>query len=161
MDAARAVDLVTGLVILVGLVGIVLPVLPGLLLIAVAVVGWAVYVGGTTAWTVAALCLVLLGAGAVVKYLVAGRHLRAKGVPNATLAAGGVLGIVGFFVVPVVGLPVGFVLGVYLAELRRLDRERAWPATKHALAAVGLAVLIELAAGFAAAGTWLVGALRT
>ena len=30
------------------------------------------------------------------------------------------LGIVGFFVVPVVGLLLGFVLGVYLAELARL-----------------------------------------
>jgi NADH-quinone oxidoreductase subunit E len=36
-----------------------------------------------------------------------------------------VLGIVGFFVVPVVGLLLGFVLGVYLAELARLGRNRS------------------------------------
>ena len=157
----QAVDLVVGLVILVGLVGIVLPVLPGLLLIAVAVVGWAVYVGGDLAWSVAVGAVLLLGLGAVVKYVVAGRHMRNRGVPNRTLVAGGLLGIVGFFVLPVIGLPVGFVAGIYAAELQRLGRDRAWPATKHALTAVGLAVLIELAAGFAAAGVWLVGAQTT
>ncbi len=74
---------------------------------------------------------------------------------------GGLLGIVGFFVVPVIGLPLGFVLGIYLSELQRLGRDRAWPATRHALTAVGIALLVELVAGFTAAGTWLVGALNT
>ena len=35
---------------------------------------------------------------------------------------GGACGVVGFFVVPVVGLFLGFVLGVYVAERRRLGR---------------------------------------
>jgi uncharacterized protein len=157
----QAVDVAVALVILGGLVGIVLPVLPGLLLIAIALVGWAAYVGGSVAWTVALVGVLVLGAGALVKYLVAGRHMRAKGVPNRTLVLGGLAGIVGFFVVPVVGLPLGFVLGIYVAELQRLGRDRAWPATKHALTAVGLAVLIELVAGFVAAGLWVVGVLNT
>ena len=42
---------------------------------------------------------------------------------------GGVLGVVGFFVIPVIGLPLGFVLGVYLSELSRVGVDRAWPAT--------------------------------
>lgn len=157
----QGVDVVTGLVILLGLVGVVVPVLPGLLLIAVALVGWAAYVGGSVAWTVAGVGLAALAVGTVVKYLVAGRHLRARGVPSSTLVAGGLLGIVGFFVVPVVGLPAGFVLGIYLAELRRVGRERAWPATRHALIAVGLALLIELTAGFTAASVWVVGVVTT
>lgn len=157
----QTVDLITGLVILVGLIGIVVPVLPGLLLIAVALVGWAAVVGEPVAWAVTVVGLLVLAAGAVVKYVVAGRHMRSRGVPNQTLVAGGLLGIVGFFVVPVVGLPAGFVLGIYLAELQRLGRSRAWPATKHALAAVGLALLIELIAGFTAAGAWVAGAVNT
>ena len=52
--------------------------------------------------------------------------------------------------IPVVGLLVGFVLGVYLAELRRVGSEAAWPATRHALKAVGLSMLIELVASPAA-----------
>jgi uncharacterized protein len=77
------------------------------------------------------------------------------------LVLGGLVGIVGFFVVPVVGLPLGFVLGIYLAELQRVGRENAWPATKHALAAVGLALLIELAAGFVAVVAFVIGVVNT
>lgn len=157
----QAVDIVAALVIVVGLVGIVLPVLPGLLLIAVALVGWAAYTGGPVAWTVAGVGVLVLAAGALVKYAVAGRHLRAKGVPNRTLVVGGLAGLVGFFVVPVVGLPLGFVLGIYAVELQRVGREQAWPATRHALTAVGLAILIELAAGLVATGAWVVGVVNT
>jgi uncharacterized protein YqgC (DUF456 family) len=154
-------DLVAGMVILLGLLGIVVPLLPGTVLIAAALVGWALAVSTPMAWAAALSGLLVLGAGAVVKYLVPGRHLQRHGVPTRTLLAGGVLGVVGFFVVPVVGLVVGFVAGIYLAELARLGRHAAWPATKAALRAVGLAVLIELAAGLLAAGAFVAGAATT
>ena len=103
---------------------------------------------------------VLLLVGAVAKSS-CGRSLQRQGVPRRTLVAGAALGVVGFFVVPVLGLPLGFVAGIYLAELQRLGRERAWPATKAALRAVGLAVLIELTAGVLAAGVFVAGASAT
>ena len=99
--------------------------------------------------------------GAVVKYLVPGRRLQRAGVPSTTLLAGGALGVVGFFVVPVVGLPLGFLLGVYLVEWRRLGHREAWPATVHALRAVGLGIAIELGFGTLAAATWAVGVVLT
>ena len=71
------------------------------------------------------------------------------------------LGIVGFFVIPVVGLLIGFVLGVYLAELRRVGSAAAWPATVHALKAVGLSIVIELVASLLAATTWALGVVLT
>ncbi len=40
-----------------------------------------------------------------------------------------------------------------------MGRSQAWPSTVSALRAVGLSVLIELAAALLAAATWLVGAL--
>ena len=153
------VDLVVGLVILVGLVGIVLPVLPGSVLILGAVLGWAVHEGSGLAWLVFAVVTTLLVVGAVVKYVVPGRGLRSSGVPGRSILLGGLLGIVGFFVVPVVGLVLGFVAGVYLAEVGRVGRDLAWPSTLAALRAVGLSVLVELIAGLLAAGTWLVAAL--
>jgi uncharacterized protein YqgC (DUF456 family) len=79
-------------------------------------------------------------------------------VPNLTLFIGGVLGLVGFFVVPVVGLVLGFILGVYLAEQIRLkDSRAAWQSTKAALKATGLSMLIELAAGLAILATFVIG----
>ena len=160
-DPGTAADLVAGVVVLLGLVGIVVPVMPGTLLVAVALLGWAAYVGEPRGWVLAGLGLVVLAAGAILKYLLAGRHLRGHGVPTSTVVLGGLLGIVGFFVVPVIGLPLGFVAGTYLAELRRVGSGQAWPATVAALKAVGIALLVELVAGFTAAGLWLAGALTT
>ena len=148
-------DGVAGVVILVGLLGIVVPVLPGTLLVAAAILGWGLAVDAALAWMLVAAALTVLAIGTVIKYAVPGRRLRAAGVPPTTLLSGAVLGIVGFFVVPVIGLVAGFVLGVYAAEVRRLGSGRAWPATRSALTAVGLSLLIELGAALGATALWV------
>lgn len=154
-------ELLVGLAVIVGVIGVVVPVLPGSLLILGAVLVWALQDGSGTAWTVFAVVTVLLATGAIVKYAVPGRRLQTAGVPNRTLFAGAALGLVGFFVIPVIGLVIGFVAGVYLAEMHRVGREAAWPSTRHALLAAGLSILIELAAALLAAVTWFAGALVT
>lgn len=155
-------ELLVGLVLLLGLVGVVVQVLPGSLLVLGAVLVWAALEGTGAAWTVAVVAVVVTVVAGVVKYLVAGRHLKNAGVPNRTLVWGGLAGVVGFFVIPVVGLPVGFVLAVYLAELHRLrDRGRARRATVAALGATGITILIELAGALVASGAWLVAVLLT
>jgi uncharacterized protein YqgC (DUF456 family) len=148
-----------GLAIAVGLVGIVVPGLPGSLLVVGAILVWAIAVGTSTGWAVFGVAVALILAGTVVKYAVPGRRMKREGVPTSTLMVGALLGVVGFFVIPVVGIVVGFVLGVYLAELRRLGLERAGPATVSALKAVGLSMLIEFLACLAAALTWAFGLL--
>jgi uncharacterized protein YqgC (DUF456 family) len=157
--AGAATDVLVGLAILVGLVGIVVPVLPGTLLILGAVLVWAIAASSVVGWAVFAVVLAVLALGAVVKYVVPGRGLKAAGVPNRSLVLGGLLGLVGFFVIPVVGLFVGFVVGVYVAELARVGRALAWPSTVAALKAAGLSMMIELAAGLLAAVTWAAGAV--
>lgn len=154
-------DLVTGLCIVVGIVGVVVPLLPGTALVGVAVAVWAALTGGATAWLAAIAAVVLLLVGAVVKYVVPGRRLTASGVPTSTLWAGAGLAVPGFFLVPVLGLVLGFVLGVYAAEHRRVGPRAARRSTTAALRAVGLAVLVELAAALAAAAAWGVGVALT
>jgi uncharacterized protein len=145
--------------VVVGIVGIALPILPGLVLVVAGVGVWAVGRADVVAWTVLGIVVAIVLVGSVVKYLVPGRRLRDSGVPGRTIAAGAVLGVVGFFVIPVVGLFIGFVLGIYLAELARLGgHEAAWPSTRRALAAVGWSIVIEMATGLLAAAVW-VGAL--
>ncbi len=155
------VDLLAALAVVAGVVGIVVPVMPGSALILVGVLVWTVDERSAAGWLVLAVVTVLLAAGAVLKYTVPGRRLRSGGVPRRTLVAGGLLGIVGFFVVPVVGLVLGFVAGVYLMEAQRLGATRAWPSTRGALTAAGLSLLIELAAGLLASAVWLTGAVLT
>lgn len=146
-----------GVAILVGIAGVVIPGLPGGLLVVASILVWAAVEGATAAWVTFAIATTFVAASAVAKYVLPGRRMRDAGVPSSSLVLGVVLGIVGFFVIPVVGLFLGFVLGVYAAERRRLDRTAdAWPSTKLALKAVGLSLLIELAGVLLAAATWLV-----
>ena len=152
-------ELLVGLAILVGLLGIVLPVLPGLFLEVAAVVFWAFVEGGGRAWSIAVVVVAIAVVGSVIKYLIPGRRLKEAGIPRSTMLLAGVLAIVGFFVIPVIGAPIGFVLGTYLAERNRLGSTLAWPSTSSSLQAVGLAIGIELAAGLAIAGLWLVGVI--
>jgi len=154
-------EVIVALAIAVGLLGILVPILPGGLLIVVAVAVWAADLGGPTAWTVLAVVTALVVIGAVVKYVVPGRRLKDAGIPPSTQWTGVLVGVIGFFVIPVVGLFIGFVLGIYLAERRRLGPAAAGPSTKASLRAVGLSILIELLAGVLAAATWVVGVVVT
>jgi hypothetical protein len=91
-----------------------------------------------------------------VKVLVPGRRLRDAGVPRQSIVAGLVLAVAGFFLIPVVGFFIGFPLGVYLEERRRLGgHPAAWYSTREALRAMGLSILIELTATVLSAATWL------
>jgi uncharacterized protein len=77
-------------------------------------------------------------------------------VSRRSIAVGVALAVVGFFVIPVVGLFIGFPLGVYLEERRRLGGHvSAWRSTQEALRAMGLSIVIELSATVIAAGAWL------
>ena len=120
-----AAELLVLLVMLVGLVGVVVPVLPGLLLVWAAGVAWAWIGGGAAAWAVAGVLTVLLVAGTVVKYALPARSATGTGAPRSTLVAGAAGALVGFFVIPVVGVVVGGVGAVYLAERSRLRGARA------------------------------------
>jgi uncharacterized protein YqgC (DUF456 family) len=148
--------IVVGLVILVGLVGVVAAAVPGLILVYAAVFVWALVEGGVVAWIVVGISTVLLVGGETGKYIFPGRRLREAGVPKRSMVIGGLIAIVGFFVIPVIGLFVGFPAGVYLSERHRLgSHQRAWPSTKSALKATGLSILIELTAALFVAGLWL------
>jgi uncharacterized protein len=151
------------LVMAVGLVGVVVPLLPGLLLVWGAGLVWAVAEGeGTARWIVLAVMTLLLVAGTLAKYALPLKSAAARGAPLSTLVVGALGAIVGFFVIPIVGLLVGGVAGVYLAELvRHHDVRRAWEATRAALMAIGIGVLIELTAGVAMVLVWAVGVITT
>ena len=162
-DSQSSLNLICGIAIVVGIFGVIVPMLPGTVLCWATVLVWAILSdGGAARWVVFGIATLIGLTGIVVKYAWPGRNLKRSGVPNLTLLAGGALGLVGFFVIPIVGLPIGFILGVWLAEWRRVgDSKLAWPSTKAALRAAGLSMLIELGTALVIAGTWTIGLLAT
>lgn len=150
------------LAILVGLVGIVVPILPGALLVAAAILVWAFVENNLTAWVTFGVAAVLIGVSTIVKYTWPMKRMREADVRTSSLVIGGVLGIIGFFVIPVLGLVIGFVLGIYLAELaNRKDQRRAWASTVHALKGVALSIFVELTGALFATAAWIVGVYIT
>lgn len=150
------------LAIAVGMVGIVVPLLPGTLLVFAAIAVWAAIENNVTGWVTLGVVTALLGAATLIKYLWPMRRMRAADVRTLSLVAGAVLGIIGFFVIPVLGLVIGFVLGVYLAELaNRRDQTLAWTSTKHAVKGVALSVGVELAGALLATMAWVAGVYLT
>jgi uncharacterized protein len=141
---------------------VVVPVLPGALLVWAAILVWSGVTQTTSGWVVLAVATVSVAAAQVVKYVIPDRQLRAGGVPRRSIVLGGLLALVGFFVVPVIGLFIGFVGGVYLSERRRLrEHDAAWRATMLAARAAGVSVVIELAGALVAALSWFGVAVTT
>ena len=104
------------LVMLVGLAGVVVPVVPGLWLILGAGVVWAVADGGgLERWAAVAAMGLLAMAGAAAPYAWSNRRSAGTGVPGWVSVAGLVGAVVGFFVIPVVGALLGFPAGIFVA----------------------------------------------
>jgi uncharacterized protein YqgC (DUF456 family) len=150
----------TGLAIFVGVIGVVVPVLPGWVLVLAAILVWATEIQQAYAWAALAIATVSIAISQVVKWIVPERRLRSAGVPRSSVGIGALLGIIGFFVIPVIGLVIGFVVGVYGAErVRSASASDAWSSTRQALKAAGISILIELAGVLVAAGSWLIAVL--
>jgi uncharacterized protein YqgC (DUF456 family) len=149
-------NLVTVAAIVVGIFGTVIPHVPGLILSWAGVLVWALLSDGpaATRWGVFALATVLAFGGTIMKYVGPLRHLAKQGIPGWTIVAGGVLAIVGFFLVPVIGLFLGFVVGVFVAEWVRLQGNGAWASAWKAVKAVGLSVLLEVGSGLVILVAW-------
>jgi uncharacterized protein YqgC (DUF456 family) len=158
MMDATAVVVAVALVMAAGLVGTILPAVPGLPLIWAGALGYGLSedfgTEGVAAMTLITLFLVV---GVVGKYVLAHRRARGSGAPKRSIIAGGVLGFIGFFVIPIVGFFIGAALGVLLAERRRVGNwSAAWMSTRGVIAAFGIGVLLEMAAGVAMIAAWLV-----
>ncbi|MFI9643061.1 DUF456 domain-containing protein [Micromonospora sp. NPDC051925] len=162
-DGGAAVSVVAAIAIVAGLAGVVVPGLPALPLCWGGVLVWAVFGGaGPGRWAVLGVATVVAAGGTVIKYAWPGRNLKRTGVPTSSLLVGGLLGLVGFFVIPVIGLVIGFVGGVWGAERLRLgSNQLAWPATVQALKAAGLSMMVEFLAGLVIAAIWVAGLLLT
>lgn len=160
MDAQIVWTIVCGLAIVVGATGVIVPVLPGSILIGISLLVWALVLGSPLGWIVFAVGGVFVAAGMASSAVLTGRAMKRKSIPGRSVVIGLMLGAVGFFVIPVVGLLVGFALGLFLSEFaRQKDIRAAVSSSLAALKATGLGILAEFGFASLAAGTWGFGAL--
>ncbi|MEV6418522.1 DUF456 domain-containing protein [Streptomyces sp. NPDC051662] len=150
-----------GLVMLLGLFGVLVPGVPGQAIVWAAVLWWALTDTSRPAWAILIGASALLLLNQALRPLLPARRTRGTGAPRHTLLVGGVSGIVGFFVVPVLGGIAGYVGGIYGAERARLGSHRdGWASTRTVMRAAGCSILAELFACLLVVGAWLVVVIR-
>lgn len=152
------VTVITGVLVVIGVLGTIFPILPGSILVIAGLLLWAIVIGGPIGWTVFGLGLLLCGVGMTASTLVTGKRLKGRQIPNRSILIGAVVGVIGAFVIPVVGLFVGFIVGLFGSEWYRLREPRqAWDASVVAMKSVGLGMLIEFSCAGLAVACWTVG----
>jgi uncharacterized protein YqgC (DUF456 family) len=148
--------LMVGGVMLLGLLGVLVPGVPGPWLVWAAMLWWSLHVKTSLAWAllVGSTCVLLLTQ--VVVWLLPPRRLRGVGINRRMAAFAGLGALLGFFLVPVVGAVPGFVGGIYGSERIRLGGHgQAKAATRAVMRAAGTSVLVELLACLMVVGAWM------
>lgn len=142
-------------VVLVAATGSLTQLFPGNGVLVVATGIWAYLTGGSAWWYFAGVALII-AASMVIKYLLPATYMKREGVAYRTMMIGAIAGFIGMFVIPFVGLPIGFVGGIFIAEYLK-DSRSAWPRTKVALKGVAGSIIIELIATALASAVWVAG----
>ncbi|MEX3566845.1 DUF456 domain-containing protein [Micrococcus endophyticus] len=144
MTLAIAVSVLAVLLLIVGVVGTVYPILPGSALILITSVAWAWILGSGASWTFGLIAAGLAIAGMSASAVLTGRRLLREKVTRGPITWGVIGAIVGFFVIPIVGLFIGFAAGLFAAQWRRTrDARAALASSWGALKAMGLGMLVE------------------
>ena len=145
-----------GLLMAIGLAGVIMPFLPGLPIIW----GAALLYGfltefGTLGWTAMAAITLLGALGIAASYVIPERVGAASGASRSTRLFAGVTGLVGFFVIPIIGFPIGACAGVLLAQYRQTaDLSEATRATVNVLKGFGVGMVAELGTALAMVLVW-------
>ncbi|MFD8633488.1 MULTISPECIES: DUF456 domain-containing protein [unclassified Streptomyces] len=148
--------LLVGLVLLLGVVGVMVPGVPGTLLVWAGVMWWSLHERSALAWALLVAATSLLLVVQVVKRQLPPRRLRGVGVTRRMAVFAGAGALLGFVLVPVIGSIPGFVGGAYLCERLRLGTHgEAWASVRTVMRAVGTSVLVELFACLLVVGAWV------
>ena len=150
--------------LVVGLLGLIVPVFPGLVVMWLGTLLYALIqnsAGNMTnlKWFIFGIITVLMIAGSIVDNLIIAYKMRDKYVPwSSILFAFGAGLVASIFFTPIIGL-VAAPVGLFLAESRRLkDNEAAVASTKAYMIGWGWAFGVRFLIGLAMIGFWMIWA---
>lgn len=148
-------------VMAVGMLGVVIPFLPGLLLVWVATAGTVLLQGTDGAgWAVAVVLTLLFLAGMAATIVLPARQGMQGGAARSSFGYAAAGALIGFFVIPVLGFLIGGLAGLLYGERQhRGDWEPALASTGRVLRAYGLGVLLEFGVGLVMIATWVAALL--
>jgi hypothetical protein len=154
----------TFLTLLTGLLGLVIPIFPGLIIMWIGTLVYAIiqFLNGNMTWVgwlIFALITLLAIVGNIVDNIIIAKHMRDKDVPWSSIILSFVAGImVSLFFTPLAGM-VASPVGLFLAEWRRVkDRQVALNNTKAWLTGWGWSFLAMFGIGVVMLLLWVLWA---
>lgn len=153
---------ITLIIMGVGLLGLVVPIFPGLTIIWLAALGYGVVTGFTTlGWVLFGVITVLFIGGALVDNVLMGAKAHQGGATWLTLLLGYVAGIVGTIAFPPIGGIIATPLVILLLEYQRQhDFSKALASLRGLAVGWGLSFVARFFIGVAMIGLWLVWAVN-
>ena len=159
-----ALETLTLFVLLVGLFGLIMPVFPGLVIMWIGTLVYALIQNAADKmtswdWFAFALITVLMIVGNIADNIIIARKMRDQYIPWSSILIAFAAGIVAsIFFTPLIGL-VAAPLGLFLAELRRLkNRDEAIKSTKAYMIGWGWAFGARFTIGIAITVLWMLWA---
>ena len=157
-------ETLTLLALIIGLLGLIVPVFPGLVIMWLGTLLYALIQNAAgdmsrLDWFLFAVITVLMIAGSILDNLIIAYKMRDKYVPWSSILFAFAAGIVAsIFFTPLIGL-VAAPVGLFLAESRRLkNREAAIESTKAYMIGWGWAFGARFLIGLAMIGFWMLWA---
>lgn len=141
---------------LIGLLGLVVPVYPGLVVMWLAALGYGIVTGFETLGIVIFVVQSLLAlVGTLVDNLLVGVGARQGGASWRTIIVALSAGVLGTIIFPPVGGIIAAPLAVLLLEYGRVhDWQKAWEALRGLATGWGLAYVVRLGIGFLIMALW-------
>ncbi len=159
-----ALETLTLFVLLVGLFGLIMPVFPGLVIMWLGTLVYAIIQSSADKmtgwdWFAFAIITLLMIGGNVADNIIIARKMRDQYIPWSSILIAFAAGIVAsIFFTPLIGL-VAAPLGLFLAELRRLkNRDEAITSTKAYMIGWGWAFGARFLIGLIMIGSWMLWA---
>ncbi|KXK15398.1 MAG: hypothetical protein UZ14_CFX002000418 [Chloroflexi bacterium OLB14] len=152
--AQSLLEVIVFVTLLFGLFGLLIPVFPGLVVMWIATLIYAIVqavIGNMTwvGWTMFVLITLLMIGGNVVDNIIIAKHMLDKDIPWSSILWSFAAGIVASFTLtPIVGI-IASPIGLFLAEWRRLkDKSLAFANTKAWMTGWGWSVAARFGIGF-------------
>jgi len=159
-----ALETFTLFVLLVGLVGLIIPVFPGLVVMWLGTLVYALIqnaAGNMTIWDWTAFVIItlLMIGGNIIDNIIIARKMRDHFIPWSSILIAFAAGIVAsIFFTPLIGL-MAAPATLFLAEQARLhDRSEAWNSTKAYMVGWGWAFGVRFIIGLTMTGLWMLWA---
>ena len=146
-------------VMLLGLFGSIFPILPGLVIIWIAALGYGIFLGfDTLGWIMFTIITALMITGELAEHVLMGTLAHKEGAPMWVVLIVLVVAIAGNFVFPILGGVLAGLLALFGVEwLRSKDARKALISTRGLLVGFAWGFAARFSAGLAMIGSWCIG----